>query len=61
MLSILHQIHIVDVLDIYLCQLQTWLFPAEPSYMQLYQNQVFKTYNRQARSPLAYPSVAFII
>ena len=36
MLSILHQIHIVDVLDTYLCQFQIRLFPAKPLCIQLY-------------------------
>ena len=40
MLSILHQIYIVNapylIPDTHLCQLQTWFFPAKPSCIQLY-------------------------
>ena len=34
MLSILHQIHIVDTPDTHLRQLQTWFFSAKPSCIQ---------------------------
>ena len=65
MLSILHEIYIIEAPyltpDTHFCQLQTWLFPAKSLYIQSYQNQAFKTYTRQAQSPLAYPSLAFVI
>ena len=56
MLSILHQIHIVDAPDTLLCQLQTRLLPAALLCIQSYiRTKAFKTYTRQAWSPLAYP------
>ena len=62
MLNILYQIHIVDIPDILLSQLQTWIFPAKPLCIQLcIRTEAFKTYTRQAWLPLACLPLAFVI